>query len=163
VTTDRGSERACRLAREHKSIGEAQRFAELTLSYCDPACREATSMAVGELAENLVKYSAGHAGTNAGTIAIQIQGDHVKIRAENNVLSHDDAQVVLETVAKIASSSNVSELYRERLLELFKNPALPRAQLGLLRVAFEGGFRLSCKYAAPSLEISAERRCGASQ
>lgn len=155
------SERACRVLREDRSIAEARRFAELAIPYCDAACREATAMAVGEFAENLVKYSAQSAEPNAGTIAIRLEGDQVRIRAKNAVMSHEDAQCVVDTIAKIRASSNVSELYRDRLKELFRNPALPRAQLGLLRVAFEGGFRLSCTYAAPSLEIAAERRCGA--
>jgi hypothetical protein len=53
----------------------------------------------------------------------------------------------------------VRELYRARLQQLFEHPELPRAQLGLLRTAFEGGFRLTCSYERCELQIVAERTC----
>jgi anti-sigma regulatory factor (Ser/Thr protein kinase) len=163
TSAEHANEKACLVLRESWSNEDARRFAELVVGSCDPACREATTMAVGELAENLVKYGAQGAEANAGTIAIRVERDRVRIRAESAVMCHEDARCVVETIARIRATSNVIELYRARLQELFENPSLPRAQLGLLRVASEGGFRLSCTYAAPSLEIAAERPCGASQ
>jgi hypothetical protein len=160
---EQACERACSVFRENRSIEDAQRFAELAVGSCHPACREATAMAVGELAENLVKYGAQDAEATAGTIAIRVERDQVRIRAQSAVMYHEDAQCVVDMIAKIGASPNVSELYHARLRELFENPSLQRAQLGLLRVAFEGGFRLSCTYVAPSLEIAAERPCGAWQ
>jgi hypothetical protein len=155
------AERTCKVRREQKAVDEAKRFAELALSYCNANCRQAATMAVSEFAENLVKYSAEDAGTSAGTIAIGVVEDKLRVRAVNAVSSTADARRVQETVARI-SNSNVKELYRTRLAELFKNPGLPRAQLGLLRVAFEGGFHLSCVFEPPRLMIVAERPCGSS-
>jgi hypothetical protein len=157
------AERSCTIAREQSSIDDARRFAELALTYCEPACREAASMAVSEFAENLVKYSSSKRGMKAGTIAISAEGGRVRIRARNDVGAQDDAQAVLATISKLAASGTAKDLYRARLSELFSNPSLPRAQLGLLRIAFEGSFRLSCSYVAPVLEITAERPCGAAQ
>ena len=153
------AERSCTIAREQSAIDDARRFAELALSYCEPECREAASMAVSEFAENLVKYSASNQGKKAGTISISAEGGRLRIRARNDVSAQDDAQKVLATISKIESSGTAKELYRARLSELFSNPSLPRAQLGLLRIAFEGSFRLSCSYVAPVLEIIAERSC----
>ena len=152
-------ERTCKVLREQRGVTEARRFAELAVSYCDDVCREAAVMVATELAENIVKYGTTHAGPFAGTISIRLQGRALHVIASNEVASPEDAEAVKEAIARIAASSDVKTLYRSRLADLFKNPELPRAQLGLLRAAYEGGFRLSCKYEAPTLVVSAERSC----
>src|SRR5262249_49711317 len=144
-------ERTWKLRRERNAVNEARRFAELAVTYCDDESKQAIAMAVSEFAENLLKYSATTGDPNAGTIAIGVEQDVVRVRATNTVVSHEDALRVQDAVKKIASSPNVMDLYRGRLRELFENPNLPRAQLGLLRVAFEGGFKLSCAFEAPHL------------
>ncbi len=152
------SERTLTLPRRSAAVEDARRFAELAVSCCTPECREAVTLAVCELGENLIKYSDGPDELDAGTIGVSIDGDRVRIRAVNHVTSTEDARRVTEIVAQI-TGSDVKELYRARLQELFANPSLPRAQLGLLRMAFEGGFRLSCSVAGPELQIVAERSC----
>jgi hypothetical protein len=116
-------------------------------------------LAVAELAENVVKYGAHNHAAGAPTLAIGLQGKVVRIRVKNPVTSGTDARSVVDAVSRIASSPDVRDLYRTRLAQLFANPALPRAQLGLLRIAFEGRFRLSCDYHDPFLELVAERIC----
>ena len=153
------SERTWRFPRDNAAIDDALRFADLATTYCDPACREAVVLAVAELAENVVKYGAHNHNAGASTLAIGLQGRAVRIRVKNPVNSGTDARRVVEAVSRIASSSNVRDLYRTRLAELFADPSLPRAQLGLLRIAFEGRFRLSCDYHDPFLELVAERTC----
>ena len=151
-------ERTLELPRHEAAVEDARRFAELAVSYCTPECREAVTLAVCELGENLIKYSAGGGESNAGTIGVSVENDRVRVRAVNRVTSLEDAQRVSEIVRKM-TASDIKELYRERLQELFANPSLPRAQLGLLRMAFEGGFRLTCVFDAPELQIIAERAC----
>jgi hypothetical protein len=155
-----GAERTLKIGRWSHAVSEAMRFAELAVSYCDTTCREAIVLAASELAENIVKYGIPHHDPRAGTISVTVQGNIARISATNAVISVDDAQKVVDIVARIrASSAGAIELYRERMGELFANPGAPRAQLGLLRLAFEGGFRLSASFAAPLLEIVAERTC----
>jgi len=151
-------ERTLKLSRHEAAVEDARRFAELAVSYCTPECREAVTLAVCELGENLIKYSAGGDEANAGTIGVSVENDKVRVRAVNRVTSREDADRVSEIVRKM-TVSDIKELYRERLQELFANPSLPRAQLGLLRMAFEGGFRLTCVFEAPQLQIIAERAC----
>ena len=151
------SERTWRFPRDKAAIEDAMRFADLATSYCDAACREAVVLAVAELAENVVKYGAHDTG--AATLGIGLQGKVVRIRVKNPVNSGIDARSVVEAVSRIASSSDVKDLYRQRLAKLFANPDLPRAQLGLLRIAFEGRFRLRCEYHDPFIELVAERTC----
>jgi len=152
------AERTLNLSRHEAAVEDARRFAEGAVSYCTPECREAVTLAVCELGENLIKYSGSADELNAGTIGVSVEGDRVRVRAVNRVHSAEDAEAVTEIVNKI-TASDIRELYRARLQELFANPSLPRAQLGLLRMAFEGGFRLSCSFEAPQLQIIAERAC----
>ena len=151
------AERTLELPRESNAVEDARRFAERLAAVCTPECREAVTLAVCELGENLIKYSAS-GDPHAGTIAVSIEHDRVRIRATNRVSSPEDAEAVAALVAKIAGSDS-AELYRARLAELFQDPSLPRTQLGLLRMAFEGGFRLSCSLDGPELQIVAERAC----
>jgi len=160
VIADDKNERMCKLRRDRKSVDEARRFAELAVTTCDAECRQATALVVSEFAENVVKYGAAANNASAGTIGIALERNTIRVRARNAVVSPDDGRKAQEMISKIADSASVMDLYRTRLRELFDNPKLPRAQLGLLRVAFEGGFKLSCTFRGPELEIVAERRCG---
>jgi hypothetical protein len=154
-------ERTLRIARSDDAVDDARRFAEKAVSFCTPECREAVALAVCELGENLIKYAAQNDGRDAGIIGVSVEGPLVRVRAVNRVSSPSDAERVAEIVTQISSAGDgVRELYRARLIELFRNPTLPRAQLGLLRMVFEGGFRLTCTFHAPELQILAERACG---
>jgi hypothetical protein len=151
--------RTMRVVRGPHVITEARRFAELAVSSCDPLCREAIALAAGELAENIVKYGKDHE-PSSGTIAVGVDGAVAHVRATNTVASADDARSVVEIVKRLSSSSTkAADLYRARLRELFAQPGASRAQLGLLRLAFEGGFRLRASFEAPLLQIIAERPC----
>lgn len=155
-----GTERTLELARQGNPVDDALRFAEHALTYCTPECREAVALAVCELGENLIKYGENDGTLHAGTIGVSVEGRQVRVRAVNRVTSLDDARRVAELVSQVGGAeASVQELYRSRLLELFSNPSQPRTQLGLLRMAFEGGFRLSCTFDAPELQIIAERTC----
>jgi hypothetical protein len=155
-----GFEQTLKIVSWQHAVAEAMRFAELAVSDCDPACREAIVLAASELAENVVKYGVQDQDPRAGAISVSVHVNIVRIRATNAVASADDARSVIDIVARMAAaSSDGTELYRARLQELFANPAAQRAQLGLLRLAFEGGFRLSASFDPPLLEIVAERLC----
>ncbi|HEV8244769.1 MAG TPA: DUF6272 family protein [Polyangiaceae bacterium] len=149
-----------KLRREQNAVNDARRFAELAVSYCNAEAKQAIAMAVSEFAENLLKYGSSEGDAGAGVIGIGVEHNTIRVRATNDVVSSEDARRVQDVVQKISASPNVKDLYRSRLRELFENPTLPRAQLGLLRVAFEGGFKLSCAFEASRLEIVAERQCG---
>jgi hypothetical protein len=138
-----------------KAVDNALQGAELASRAFDPESRQAIALAVSELAENLLKY--GDA-SQPGAIVITSEGDHVRVRATNPKSSRDDARYVADLLKRL-TTADPKELYRARLKELFKNPQLKRAQLGLLRLAFEGNFRLSSTFTPPCLEIVAERRC----
>ncbi|HEY3500282.1 MAG TPA: hypothetical protein VGK73_36575 [Polyangiaceae bacterium] len=154
------AEQTLKLARQGNAVDDALRFAERAVSYCTPECREAVALAVCELGENLIKYGENGGDPHAGTIGVSVEGSSVRVRAVNRVTSLDDAKRVAELVSELdGAGASVQELYLKRLQTLFSNPDEPRTQLGLLRMAFEGGFRLSCTFDAPELQIIAERTC----
>ena len=154
------AERTLKVGRLSNGVTEAMRFAELAVGSCALACREAVALAACELAENLVKYGLDHPDPRAGVIAISVGANVIRVRATNAVRRADDAEQVTALVARMSPlKSNARDLYRARLQVLFARPSEPRAQLGLLRLAFEGGFHLSATFEAPLLEIVAERPC----
>jgi hypothetical protein len=153
------TERTCKLARVGRAVDDARRFAELAVPCEHTACREAAAMVAAELAENIIKYGAKGSDPFAGSLTIARARDRLRIRATNEVSSLEAAQAVLASVRAIAQSDDVRALYRSRLATLFTSPGLTRAQLGLLRVAFEGGFKLEASCTGMSIVIVAERQC----
>jgi hypothetical protein len=155
----RPSERTLKVAAGQDAV-TATRFIELAAGCCDPACREALTLAAAELAENIVKYGVEHPDPRAGTISVSVEANVTRLCATNAVISADDAQTVTDIIQRLSvPASNAASLYRDRMRELFEHPAMPRAGLGLLRLAFEGGFHLSASFEAPLLQIVAERTC----
>jgi hypothetical protein len=152
-------DRTMRLVPSEQAVTNAVHFAELAVSGCSNTCREAIALAACELAENVAKYGVAHADPRAGTLSVGVRDNVVRLTVTNAVRTADEARSVTTIVSRISASASVAELYRARLAELFANPAAPRAQLGLLRLAFEGGFKLSATYQAPLLQIVAERPC----
>jgi hypothetical protein len=150
------TKRLCRVLRRPEGIDDAHCFAELSLVLCGSKCREAATMMMTELAENMIKYSDPSA-TFAGTIALAVEGSRVRIAASNEVAASIDAERVARALARIAAADDLRAMYEARVEALFENPGLPRAQLGLLRAAYEGAFRLSCRYEPPMLTVLAER------
>jgi hypothetical protein len=146
-------QRAFSVRKNPRGVNDIVAMAAAVVAHEPSECREAVSMAVTELCENLVKYVEGAA---AGTLSVEDDRGAIRLRAVNPNCSSSDARLVHETVERLRTS-DARALYRERLTELFANPKLPRARLGLLRVAFEGKFRIAAHYRAPVLEIVAER------
>jgi len=140
------------------------RAAERALSGCSDECCEAVLLAVAELSQNLIKYASRQSQPYAGTISVDFDADRVRVRAKNSIESSEDSAHVADLIAKLSLPETVpKELYRVRLRELLETPTPARTRLGLLRLANEGGFRLSCKLGPAELEIIAERHCDGSR
>jgi anti-sigma regulatory factor (Ser/Thr protein kinase) len=154
---------SCPVLRGPSGVEEARRFAERILSDagCDATCRDAVSMVVMELADNVVKYSPPSSAPIAGTISVEFGGGRVRIVSVNEVASPEDARSIVEILSSLAGEGRAMAMYRSRVAQLFHEPGLPRTRLGLVRAAFEGGFVLSCSYESPVLRLVAERPSGA--
>jgi len=116
-------------------------------------------MASWELAENIIKYGLAGADGIAGTVTIALWRDKTVIRTANNAEWEGRAHEVVSTITRVSSATSVRELYIQRLQQLVTGEGLAHTRLGLLRVAYEGGFRLSYAHDAPRLEIAAARSC----
>lgn len=117
--------------------------------------REAAIMVASELAENLVKYGKGVGGVESGRVRIEVSPTAVTIVSENGAPPERAASV--QAVIEKMNSSDVGQLYLERLTEMASRPGESESELGLLRIGFEGGFALTCSYVAPDLSIRATR------
>jgi len=122
--------------------------------------RESAVMVASELAENLVKYGHPVDGEDSGRIAIELGAHTVSITAENGTTREEAAKVV-ELIDTINAASDVQLLYVQRLTEMAHSPSESASELGLLRIVFEGRFRLTCRYAHPMLRIEATRSADA--
>jgi hypothetical protein len=152
-------EKSWRLPRDWKALDEVKRYLERHHGFCHASCREAAMMASWELAENVVKYGLAGADGIAGTVSLVLGPGKTVIRTENTAQWSGGAHEVVSTIMRLSSATSVRELYLQRLQQLVTGEGLAHTRLGLLRVAYEGAFRLSYRHDAPRLEIVAERRC----
>jgi hypothetical protein len=118
--------------------------------------REAAVMVASELAENLVKYGQPLEGEDSGKISIEVADGVLTITSDNGT-SPEAAGKVLALVHAIMESPDVQALYVERLTNMATTPGDSASELGLLRIAFEGGFTLTADYQEPRLRIRAKR------
>lgn len=152
-------EKSWRLTREWKALDDVKRYLDLHRAFCHASCREAAIMASWELAENVVKYGVAGADGIVGTVTIALWPKKTVIRTANMAQWAGGAHEVVSTIMRLSSATSVRELYIQRLQQLVTGEGLAQTRLGLLRVAYEGGFRLSYRHDAPRLEVAAERSC----
>jgi hypothetical protein len=122
-------------------------------------CR-ALSMVTGELLENAMKY--GH-WSRAGApqhfrLRVQNEGGKLQVIVENPIAPDDPSvERLLGTLRKIESFPSAEAAYRARMLEIASaSDELETSRLGLVRVAYEGGCRLSARIDGGTLTMIAE-------
>jgi hypothetical protein len=119
--------------------------------------RNAATMTALELAENVLKHGAG---AGSGLVTMKEEGGEVVISTQNRVRSMQTAQAVRQRIQQI-TEKGARELYVARMLEIMEQPNGRESGLGLLRIAYEGSFRLSCEILGDRLHIQARRRLNA--
>lgn len=119
--------------------------------------REAAVMVVSELAENAVKYGEPVSGEDCAYISYSIRPEIIVIRTINGVSSPSRVTRVAASIDAVSLAEDVGTLYAKRLSEMLNTPAEADSRLGLLRIAYEGRFRLAYSYASPILTITATR------
>jgi hypothetical protein len=127
------------------------------LAHAPAELRESAVMVASELAENMVKYGEPLAQDDCGYVTLSIGPGLVEVKTMNGVTSARRAEEVIDRIQAIAASDDVEALFRQRMKEMLESPGDPHSYLGLLRIAYEGNFRLSCDYTAPVLTIIAHR------
>ena len=116
--------------------------------------RDAVVMTASELTENVVKYGEPMQ-QNEGFLGITITSQLVRIQSKNGLSSATRADGLRQQIERIANG-NPEALYVERLRQMIDDPST-NSGLGLLRIAFEGQFRLAFRYESGVAIITAER------
>jgi hypothetical protein len=140
------------------SVGQIRLEAGMLFSNFEPALREAAIMVASELTENIVKYGAPLDGQPVGFVSFELDGENFTISSHNAVAHTNNLQAVETLLEQIAKSDNPRDLSLARLRELIEGKIEGPSQLGLLRVATDGGCAINHSYSDAVLTIIAEHK-----
>jgi hypothetical protein len=127
----------------------------------DQDAREAMGMIAAELLENAVKF--GLARPEGIGLALTREGPDVVLVVENAVdPGSPDLKSLLDRVAWCAGFATAEAAYMAALADVYAQPSA-RGGLGIVRIVYEGGCRVSCDTTRPGLvRVSARRPLAAS-
>lgn len=117
---------------------------------------DAIRMATGELAENVVKFGEQVGGVT-GQVTISRTAEEVEIRTANRVTDTNRAHAFSERLRKIEENGDLQTQFADRIAAIVDGPEDQSTALGLLRIAYEGLFKLSCTYADRTMTVVAAR------
>jgi hypothetical protein len=117
---------------------------------------DAIRMAAGELAENVVKFGEQVAGVT-GRVVISRTDEAVEIRTANRLSDTKRANALSERLRRIGETGDLESQFAARMTEIIDGPAEQSTALGLLRIAYEGLFTLSCNYSNATMTVVAAR------
>jgi anti-sigma regulatory factor (Ser/Thr protein kinase) len=119
---------------------------------------EALVMAATELVENAVKYGNSLAVCEKIELnTILVDNKQIRISVRNGIMGEHDLENIRKIIIQIRQTNNLEILYKNKLTELLENPDLKRAQLGLYRLAYEGGMQLDYEYADNIIQVTATK------
>ncbi len=118
---------------------------------------EATIMSATELIENALKYGTQKPDGSNIDFTLKATEDSVIITVSNGYHDERDCKNVIDHIDRINASDDPAALYIDRLQELLENPKPGVSQLGLYRIAYEGGFALEYLHEEGSITVSAKR------
>ena len=110
-----------------------------------------------ELAENVIKHGVDR---GSGLVTMAEENGEIVISTQNRARSPQTAQAVRQRIDRIAEKG-ARELYVLRMVEIMQQPDANDSGLGLLRVAYEGSFDVSCEILGDRVRIQARRRFNA--
>jgi len=117
----------------------------------------AIAMVTGELLENALKYG-DWVSANRAMFRLRVVGDGKKIEVSvENPLKEQDKNAIelMKAIEWINSYPSPEEAYRARMMAIAQNMEESASRLGLVRIAFEGNCRLSCRLAASTVTVIA--------
>jgi hypothetical protein len=152
----RGRERRLRLPLAWHWVQRIRETVAEDLATFEQTMRDAAVMTASELAENAVKYGEPVREEDAGYLSLRVESSSIVVESTNGCVNSEHVSEVLRLIELIDATPNVEILYLERLRELV-GKGDQSGGLGLLRIAFEGGFRLSARYTDGMLTITATR------
>lgn len=122
----------------------------------DKAFRDRLKMVAGELLENSVKYYMAKSIKKSIEFKVECNRELI-ISIVNQRIYSEDLCFLNSNIDKINSSESPYNLFIDRLQEIMDNRKVGESRLGLLRIASEGGFKLSCNYVRDRVSIYARK------
>ena len=122
----------------------------------DEDTREAMGMVAAELLENAVKF--GTARPEEIGLTLRLDGPDIELVVENGVdPGSPDLRSLLDRVAWCNAFASPEEAYMAALADVYAQPSA-RGGLGIVRIVYEGGCRVSCDASRPGLVSVTARR-----
>ena len=137
-------------------IREARTLVHEALTAHDRSLRDAAGMTLSELLENALKYGEAVPGMPGASYTLLVEPAYVELQVSNGLSSEQSLTELKTRIDAIAAAPDKQALYIERLEEIMNNPSVG-GQLGLFRIACEGGFDLSYRFEPPILTVTARR------
>lgn len=132
---------------------------DATFPDADSELVDAIRMAACELGENVLKYGEPVDGI-AGRVTVSRTEDGAEIRAVNRLTNPERAAHLSAVMKRITESHDLRASFEERMMQIMQDPMQESTGLGLLRIAYEGRFRLSASHQEGTLTIVAARSAG---
>ncbi len=117
---------------------------------------DACIMAVSELLENAIKY--GHSTQEKAGIELRfhVEKDKVAITVSNPVDSEADFTELARHIDRIRNADNLQDMFVNRMQAFLEGKnTMAKTQLGLIRIANEGGFKMDCRLEKKMLTVIA--------
>lgn len=137
-------------------IEEGRKLVLEALAGHEQELRDAASITASELLENAVKYGSSVSEMPQVQFTLTVGGGEVKIAVSNGVSSKQNMAAVCAHIEAISAAPDKKALYVARVKKLV-NAQESRTRLGLLRIAYEGGFELRCEHTEHVITIVARR------
>lgn len=140
-----------------ENIGKVQDRIGWLLKDRDKGFTDSIKMVAGELLENSVKYYANHNIRKRIDFNLTIT-DKIVISIKDQVLvDNTDVEELCRLIERINISTNVYNMFYDRLQAIFDNRKKGESKLGLLRIASEGGLNLDYKIIDNNISIYAQK------
>jgi hypothetical protein len=122
----------------------------------DPELRVAAAMTASELVENAIKY--GDAGTPGAVIRFSLDIGSTRLQIQVTNASVDRARVdeLRARIDEIEGCLDKEALFLQQITQSLGRPG-DSGNLGLYRIALEGGFALACAHAEGVVTVTATR------
>ena len=118
---------------------------------------EAAMMTTSELCENAIKYGLDISETDKMQYKCIIEKNSIIITVKNSLNDLKNLEKLKNQIDRINQTDNIYNLYTNRLTELINNQDSKESRLGLLRIAYEGKFKLNYEYNDGILSVTAKR------
>lgn len=148
----------CSITPRRKYIMELEKKAEEFFSIHDQTLKHQIRTVIMELLENAEKYSAIKDKDTKIRFKFIANDNEITIQVSNQLLAPEHYENLSRVIKQIQTTDDIEALYTSRLRTLAQNKDLNVSGLGLYRIAYEGGFQLSCDRKEDEVNVYAFKR-----